>query len=327
MTTISLFLVLALFFAIAIIYFRVALYCNIVDKPNHRSSHHTQIIRGGGIIFIFAAFILFCLNAKYWIFVIGVIVVGIISFIDDILTLSNKIRVLFHVISVTLLFLALEMFSTTPLWIIALLYVVIIGTINAYNFMDGINGITGAYSLVVLGGLQYVNYSIINYVDPDLIWLPIIACLVFLYYNFRKNARWFAGDVGSITLSFWISFLLLKLIVQTGNMLYILFLLIYGLDTFTTILFRLIRKENIFEAHRSHFYQFLVNEKSISHLLVATGYGLTQLLVIISILNIGTISLLGICAGIVLIAILFISVRFALEGKEVLLNSKADEQI
>src|SRR5205823_1126030 len=133
------------------------------------------------------------------------------------------------------------------------------GIINMYNFMDGINGITGAYTLVVLGGLQYVNLNIQPFIKADLIWLPMLASLVFLFFNFRKRAKCFAGDVGSVAVAFWIVFLLFKLIMVSNNWIYILFLSVYGVDAVLTIMHRLMLKQNIFQAHRLHFYQILAN--------------------------------------------------------------------
>jgi UDP-N-acetylmuramyl pentapeptide phosphotransferase/UDP-N-acetylglucosamine-1-phosphate transferase len=171
-----------------------------------------------------------------------------------------------------------------PIAVVIAFYILAIGIINAYNFMDGINGITGLYSLVLLAGLQYVNMWQTHFINADMIWLPVIACVVFLYFNFRKKARCFAGDVGSVTIAFWILTLLLKLMVTTNNWVYILFLAVYGVDSILTILHRLILKQNIFKAHRLHFYQLLVNECKIPHLIVAIGYALIQLIVIALIL-------------------------------------------
>ena len=268
-----------------LLYFKVADRYNIIDKPNERSSHSEVTIRGGGIIFLAAAIMVVILHPEYWILILGMLAIGIISFVDDRFTLSNKIRLFIHLIAVTLLFVSLNIFQVFPFYITLTLYVFVIGTINAYNFMDGINGITGVYSLVVLGGLQYVNLSIVKFVEPDLIWLPIIAVLVFLYFNFRKKAKCFAGDVGSITIAFWILFLLIKLIMQTGNYSYVLFLSVYGVDAVLTITHRLILKQNIFEAHRLHFYQILANEQKQSHLLISSAYGLAQCLIIFMIIK------------------------------------------
>ena len=146
--------------------------------------------------------------------------------------------------------------------------------------MDGINGITGTYSLVVLGGMQYVNLYQTSFVQEDMIWLPILACGVFLFFNFRKKAKCFAGDVGSVTIAFWIVTLLIKLILITHNWSYILFLAVYGTDSVITIAHRISLKQNVFKAHRFHLYQIMVNEKKFSHLWVAFGYALTQAIII-----------------------------------------------
>jgi UDP-N-acetylmuramyl pentapeptide phosphotransferase/UDP-N-acetylglucosamine-1-phosphate transferase len=277
-------ILIPLFFLILLLYFQIADHYNIIDHPNERSSHTEVTIRGGGVIFLFAALTGLVIHAEFWMPILGLFIIGIISFIDDRITLSGKIRILFHLVAVTLLFLFLGTFSAFSWWICVALYIIVIGIINAYNFMDGINGITGLYSLVVLGGIQYVNYYVIKFIEPDMIWLPILAAIVFLFFNFRKRAKCFAGDVGSVTIAFWIIFLLLKLIIISGNYLYILFLGVYGVDTVLTIIHRLGLKQNIFDAHRLHFYQILANERKWSHLLVATMYALIQLGIIVAII-------------------------------------------
>ena len=269
-----------LLFFIMLLYFRIADHLNIIDKPNERSSHTRTTIRGGGIIFLVAVIISGIFDPQYLIPMIGASIIGIISFVDDRITLSSRIRVLFHLAAVTLMFYFLPVFGILSWWAIVMLYILVIGIINAYNFMDGINGITGLNSLVVLGGLQYVNLYQISFASPDVIWFPLISCLVFLYFNFRKKAKCFAGDVGSITMAFWIILLLLQLIIKTNNYAYILFLAVYGVDAVLTIMHRLILKQNIFEAHRLHFYQILANDQKIPHLIVSSIYGVVQLLII-----------------------------------------------
>ena len=145
--------------------------------------------------------------------------------------------------------------------------------------MDGINGITGVYSVVALAALAYVNAQVYHFVDNKLIYFSLMAVMVFNWFNFRKKARCFAGDVGSVTIAFLIVFLLGKLIIETGNFGYILFLGVYGVDSVLTIVHRIILKENIFEAHRKHVYQIMANELRIPHLMVSLFYGALQLLV------------------------------------------------
>lgn len=276
-----LYLILGLFmFAVMLLYFKVADHYNIIDHPNERSSHKEITIRGGGVIYLFAALVTVLLHNEFWLPVLGMLIIGIVSFIDDRISLSNKIRLFFHLTAVTLLFIFLNVFQVFPVWMSIILYIFVIGIINAYNFMDGINGITGVYTLVVLGGLQYVNYSIAEFIEPDMIWLPILASLVFLFFNFRRKAKCFAGDVGSVTVAFWIVFLLLKLMIQTNNYAYILFLAVYGVDAVFTIIHRLILKENIFKAHRLHFYQILANDQNWEHIWVSSIYAIVQLIIV-----------------------------------------------
>jgi UDP-N-acetylmuramyl pentapeptide phosphotransferase/UDP-N-acetylglucosamine-1-phosphate transferase len=288
------FILLPVFFAIMLLYFRIADHYNIIDHPNERSSHDEITIRGGGVVFLLAAICATAIHPVYWLPVSGILFIGIISFLDDIITLSTRIRLLFHLAAVTILFFYLNIFHIEPFYVCVLLYIAVIGLINIYNFMDGINGITGAYSLVILGGLQYVNLRQVAFISVDMIWLPILACIVFLYFNFRKNAKCFAGDVGSVTIAFWIIMLLLRVILVTGHWEYMLFGAVYATDAVLTILHRLLLKQNIFKAHRFHFYQLLANEHNVPHLLVSAGYALVQSVIILFIIFNTKISTAGV---------------------------------
>lgn len=278
------------FFVAELLYFRIADRYQIIDKPNERSSHTRITIRGGGIIFLFAALIMLCMDAQtYWLPLLGVLIIGTISFLDDLYTLSNRIRILFHLLAVSMVFYYLGVFAAFNIAMIAFFYVLVIGIINAYNFMDGINGITGLYSLVVLGALQYVNLQFVHFTDPMMIWLPVLAALVFLFFNFRIKAKCFAGDVGSVSIALWIVTLLLDLIFTTGNWAYILFLSVYGVDAVLTIMHRLLLRQNIFKAHRLHFYQILANERKLPHLIVSSIYGIVQAIICLYVINSGNI--------------------------------------
>lgn len=278
-----LFIIIVLF-ALELLYFKIADKFNIIDKPNHRSAHTQITLRGGGIIFPLT-FILFCiLNLNealegYWAFGLGLLAICTVSFIDDIKTLSNKIRLTIHLIAVVLLLYFTGAFEMVPFWAWPILFVMIIGTLNAYNFMDGINGITGLYSLVTLGSLAYINKEVVQFTDYNFIYYPILACLVFLFFNFRKKAKCFAGDVGSMGIGFWVIGLITLLIMRTGEYKYILLLSVYGLEVVLTIMERLLLKENIFEAHRRHLYQLFANEKQVPHLVISSVYALCQLFV------------------------------------------------
>lgn len=262
---------------IMLLYFKVADRFNIIDKPNLRSSHTEVTLRGGGIIFWFSALIYFVQNIQNnYFFFTGITLVSLVSFWDDIQSLSNKIRISIHFLSISLIFYDLGLFDLIPVWQVITTYILAIGLINAYNFMDGINGITGLYTFVVMGSLLYVNTKIQLFTDGDFIRYAMIASVVFLFFNYRKKAKCFAGDVGSIAIAFWVIYLVLKLILNTESLIWLLFLAVYGVDAICTIMHRLYLKQNIFEAHRLHLYQVLSNEYQIQHRIVSLIYALVQ---------------------------------------------------
>ena len=287
-------LVSVLLFFSALLYFKIANKYNIIDKPNERSSHTEITLRGGGVIFPLA-FILFLIYKFFFTneinlnnsnlpidfikFGVGLLLICTISFIDDLMDLSSKIRLIFHFVSVSLLLYFINAFQILPIWIIPILYILIIGILNAFNFMDGINGITGCYSIAVLGSLLYVNDYLVNFTDQNFIIFPILASAVFLFFNFRKRAKCFMGDVGSLGIAFWILALLGLLIIKTNEIKYILFLAIYGIDVIITIVERLKLKENIFKPHRKHLYQLFANEKKVDHRVVSLVYAFLQVFV------------------------------------------------
>ncbi|HRH49727.1 MAG TPA: glycosyltransferase family 4 protein [Panacibacter sp.] len=300
-------IITVLFFGIMYAYFKIARHYNITDRPNERSSHSSVTIRGGGIIFLIAALVIAGLYYSQFAGIIfSILIIGIISFLDDIYTLPRSFRLTFHFIAVTILVIYFNIFPAYPLYAILLFYVLVTGIINAYNFMDGINGITGLYSLIIFASLQYINIKQLAFIPADVIWVPMLACVVFLFFNFRKKAVCFAGDVGSVTLALWVVFILLSLSLKTHNWNYVLFLSVYGTDSVLTILHRFLRSENIFKPHRLHLYQLLANEQKIPHLMVTCIYCFIQ--VAINILIISThlsfpVSFLLICIPLGLIYI------------------------
>ncbi|WP_035650368.1 glycosyltransferase family 4 protein [Flavobacterium sp. ASV13] len=273
-------ILLIILMIIMLLYFKVADYFNIIDKPNNRSSHTEITLRGGGIIFWFAALLYFAQNIQInYLFFTGITLVSLVSFWDDIQSLSNKMRISIHFLSISLIFFDLGLFNSIPIWGVIIAYVLAIGLINAYNFMDGINGITGFYTFTVMSSLLYVNTKIQLFTDGSFIKYAMVASLVFLFFNYRKKAKCFAGDVGSIAIAFWVIYLILKLILVTDSLIWLLFLAVYGVDAVCTILHRLYLKQNIFEAHRLHLYQILSNEYGLQHRVVSLYYALIQAVV------------------------------------------------
>lgn len=310
---------IALFVSIELVYFKLADRFSIIDQPNSRSSHSVITIRGGGIIFPIAL-LLYPIYSGHWpvYFLTGLFLISLVSFIDDMQEVNSKLRLFIHLLAVALMFYQLDLFGL-PWYIMLFAFFFTIGTINAINFMDGINGITGGYGLITLLTLWGINQQVVKFTDGNLLLITALALAVFNFFNFRTRAKCFAGDVGSVSLGFIIVYFMLTLILQTGNFNYVLLLLVYGLDVVTTICFRILRKERVLEAHRSHFYQFLHNSKGISQLSVAAIYILLQFsinfLLIISGIQSGLFTLIILVVS----GIVFVKLRFIIEGAERLL--------
>ena len=273
-------IVLVLLFFAELFYFLIADKCNIIDKPNERSSHTRITLRGGGIIFYFGVLAYFLANHfEYPWFMLALTLITFISFIDDIRSTSQALRLVFHFFAMALMFYQWGLFSF-PWWTILVALIICTGIINAYNFMDGINGITGGYSLVVLGALAYINTKIIAFVEADFIYTSLCAVVVFNFFNFRKRAKCFAGDIGSVSIAFIVLFLIGKLIIKTEDFSWIILLVVYGVDSVLTIIHRLMLHENIGLPHRKHLYQIMANELKVPHVVVSSVYMIVQALVI-----------------------------------------------
>ena len=262
-----------------LLYFKVADHFNIIDKPNLRSSHTKVTLRGGGIIFLFGAWLwaaFFGLHYPW--FMAGLTLIAIISFVDDVHSVPNWARLLVQFTAMFFMFHELGILQWNMWWAVLIAWIVCVGIINAYNFMDGINGITGAYSLAVLLPLLYVNYKT-PFIDMSFLMVTGLAILVFCFFNFRKRAKCFAGDVGAIGIAFILLFAVGKLMVVENDLTYIVFFTIYGVDTVLTICHRIMLHEHLGEAHRKHAYQIMANELKIPHVVVSTLYIVLQLII------------------------------------------------
>lgn len=269
-------LIIVVLFVSELLYFQIADKCNIIDKPNLRSSHTTIVLRGGGIIFLIGAWIYTAFYGfTYPWFLLGLTAIAGISFMDDIHSIPNKFRLMVQFAAMFLMFHELNMLNVDSWWMVIFGLILCVGIINAYNFMDGINGITGGYSLAVLLPLICLNRSL-NFIDRHFLIVAVLSVCVFCFFNFRKKAKCFAGDVGSIGIAFIILFALGKLILQTENPIYILFLAVYGVDSVLTICHRIILHENIGKPHRKHAYQLLANELKTPHVVVSSVYMILQ---------------------------------------------------
>lgn len=270
-------IILALLVLLELSYFWVADKCNIIDKPNLRSSHTSITLRGGGIVFLFGAWLYAVFfGFEYAWFMLGLTLIGLVSFVDDIRSLPDSVRLVVQFVAMFLMFYQFGILNWHDWWIVLVALVVCVGITNAYNFMDGINGITGGYSLAVLLPLIYLD-STLDFIDMPYLLVTGLSLLVFSYFNFRKKAKCFAGDVGSITIAFILLFALGKLMLSTGDFAYIAFLAVYGADSVLTICHRIQLHENLGQAHRKHAYQLMANELKIPHVQVSLIYMVIQL--------------------------------------------------
>ena len=274
-------IIFILFLIAELLYFRIADKCNIIDKPNERSSHSTIVLRGGGIIFLIGVWIWSAFfGFQYPWFLLGLTLVASISFVDDIRSLPDSVRLIAQFTAAAMAFYQLGILHWSMWWIILLALIVYVGATNVINFMDGINGITAGYSLAVLIPLALVNMDDI-FVEQSLIISTILASLVFCIFNFRPKgkAKCFAGDVGSIGIAFIILFLLGNVMIETTDITWLIFLLVYGVDGCLTIVHRIMLHENLGEAHRKHAYQIMANELKVGHVKVALLYMVMQLVI------------------------------------------------
>lgn len=309
-----------LFLFIELLYFKIADQYNIIDKPNSRSSHASITLRGGGIIFPIALSIAFFMGYVSWEITLAVILVAVVSFIDDIKPLSQLPRFLSHVIAAVLVFYELDLFLEA-LWLLPIVFVLLIAWVNAFNFMDGINGITVLYALTAIVSFSFLP---LNHSQLPLLITLGLSCIVFGIFNVRKKAKTFAGDVGSISMALFLGYFMIKTIIESGQLGYILFFSVYGIDAVITILNRIKKKENIFQPHRSHLYQYLANEIGMSHVLVSCIYAGLQLMInalVIYMDSKGNLSLMLAVGILFVLAFGYMVVRQFVVRKMVLRNS------
>lgn len=282
-------IILALLVIAELLYFRIADRFNIIDKPNERSSHSTIVLRGGGIIFTIAMVVWavmmavrgdWCVVVEYLPFLVGLLLVAGVSFWDDVSSLPDSVRLIVQFGAMALMFWSMGIMHWNMWWIIAIALIVCVGATNIINFMDGVNGITAGYSLAVLLPLIGLNKDL-HFVEPSFLIVATLGVLVFCIFNFRPKgkAKCFAGDVGSIAIAFIMLFAIGRLVFQTQDVTYLIFLLVYGVDGCLTIVHRILLHENLGEAHRKHAYQLMANELKIGHVKVSLLYMGLQLAV------------------------------------------------
>lgn len=266
-----------------LVYFKIADHFNIIDKPNARSSHTKVVLRGGGIIFTIALWIwsIWYGFPEPWLLAAVTLAAGI-SFVDDIHSLPDSFRLVVQFAAMTMILYPVCIGTQFPLWIqIAILIaalIVTVGCTNIFNFMDGINGITGGYALAMVIPLFLLNRKY-AFMEESLLVVMGLSLVVFSFFNFRTKARCFAGDVGSIGMALFLVFCVSRLIYVTGDVTWVVLYLLYGVDGVLTICHRILLHENLGKAHRKHVFQLMANELEMPHVVVSTIYMVLQLIV------------------------------------------------
>ena len=222
-------------------------------------------------------------------FVVGLVLICGVSFWDDVKSLPDSVRLMAQFVAMALMFWSMFGFQNSGFmvldwyWRVAVIIVALIvcvGASNIINFMDGINGITGAYAMASLIPLYILNNGVNGgFVDNSFIITMMLADVVFCYFNFRPRgkAKCFAGDVGSLGVAFILLFLIGCKVMQTGDITYLVFLVVYGVDGVLTICHRIMLHENLGQAHRKHAFQLMANELKMSHITVSLIYACLQL--------------------------------------------------
>lgn len=244
---------------------------NVVDQPKVRSSHTQPTVRGGGvaILMAWAVGVTACgLSPVVIVWLLTVILLAVISFVDDWRTLPVLVRFGHHavvaIVMIAVLYRpAFHLEWPWPLVVLGAAWLWVTGYINAFNFMDGINGLATIQAVVTGIGMALVAGTVTKQWNAPPVIFSLVtagAALGFLPHNFPK-ARMFMGDVGSASIGFILATLVLWLTADLGSRLLVPLLLLhanYVLDTGITLVRRVLRGDRWHEAHREHFYQRLV---------------------------------------------------------------------
>lgn len=289
--------VLLIIATIAMILLSLRLYFPFAEKRgmlagvNHRSSHTKPVITGAGFIF-YISYVFYIISFVFstwdvpWALFIGISILAIVSFIDDLKDLWFFIRLVVQILAVCLMLYQIYIeFSMEPLAMNASILIILaivgmifsVGFVNLYNFMDGLNGMMAGITISALSIFALIDFFIVDFVDDALLIYTAIPTLVFAFFNARRQAICFAGDVGAIVLGYVMVYMLLSLLMQTGNIVYVFIFASVYLEAAMTVIQRLLAGQNIFKPHRIHLFQLLCNEHKHLHVKISGFYALNQL--------------------------------------------------
>ena len=282
---------------IAVILLSLKLYFPFAEKKgmlagvNHRSSHTKPVITGAGFIF-YISYVFYIISFVFstwdapWPLFIGISILAIVSFIDDLKDLWFFIRLVVQILAVILMLYQIYIeFSMEPFAMNASLLIILaivglifsVGFVNLYNFMDGLNGMMVGITISALAIFALIDFFVVDFVDDLLLVYTAIPTLIFAFFNARRQAICFAGDVGAIVIGFVMVYMLVSLLMQTANVVYIFIFASIYLEAGMTVMQRLLAGQNIFKPHRIHLFQLLCNEHKHHHVKISAFYALNQL--------------------------------------------------
>jgi UDP-N-acetylmuramyl pentapeptide phosphotransferase/UDP-N-acetylglucosamine-1-phosphate transferase len=306
-----------LYAGMVLLYIMIAKKLQLTDVPSARSSHRDITITGAGFIFPIAFFLPLALTGEFIHYrstIAGLLLISLVSFADDLKSVHPVIRVTVQVIAVSLLLWQTGGLFKMKTWQIVPGFILVVGIINSYNFMDGINGMNALYSLSMMGILAIIRLSGILFLPvPEVFYSLIAALLAFSLFNVRKKALCFSGDIGSISIAYIVSLMIIQVMIATDSAVWILLFGVYGLDSVGTIVLRLIRGEKVWMPHRTHFYQYLVNERKWPHVRVSALYAVIQFVLSIILYTVGFLPALILYGVYILV---YIYIRLLWEGKD-----------
>jgi UDP-N-acetylmuramyl pentapeptide phosphotransferase/UDP-N-acetylglucosamine-1-phosphate transferase len=306
-----------LYAGMVLLYIMIAKKLQLTDVPSARSSHRDITITGAGFIFPIAFFLPLALTGEFIHYrstIAGLLLISLVSFADDLKSVHPVIRVTVQVIAVSLLLWQTGGLFKMKTWQIVPGFILVVGIINSYNFMDGINGMNALYSLSMMGILAIIRLSGILFLPvPEVFYSLIASLLAFSLFNVRKKALCFSGDIGSISIAYIVSLMIIQVMIATDSAVWILLFGVYGLDSVGTIVLRLIRGEKVWMPHRTHFYQYLVNERKWPHVRVSALYAVIQFVLSIILYTVGFLPAL-ILYGLYILVYIYIRLRW--EGKD-----------
>ena len=270
--------VILLLVAAEILYLLLAKKFDFFEVKNDEVGADTRRpLKEAGIVFWIAAvlFALFNPTESAWWFLAGITLIALLGLWDDMKNVPTWVRLFLHLVAASIAFHFTGVFAEITWWNLIVVYLGFIGVLYAFKFMDGIHGMTGLYALAVLLPILYINHYTESFEREDFMAYPILAASVFLIFNLGRKS--ITGDVGSLSVGFWIATALILLIMETRDWVWTGLVMVYGVDSLMTIGHHTYLRKPLLKREKLHFYQVMANELRLDDRLVSILYAAIQL--------------------------------------------------